>query len=152
MRYEMTQGQDPAELRLSAGYLLARLGADSRGLWARMLARRGLTPHHFGVLMGLAKLGETHQRQLTTIIGVDPRNAVGVIDALTERGLVERDVDPADRRRHLIRLTAQGRLVLAELQRAGDAIEDDMLSGLDPGERRALHALLLKLFDARTQT
>src|SRR5262249_6466941 len=38
----------PPELRASTGYLLARLGAESRRRWARMLAEHGMTPHHYG--------------------------------------------------------------------------------------------------------
>jgi MarR family transcriptional regulator, lower aerobic nicotinate degradation pathway regulator len=137
------------ELRLSPGYLLARLGADSRGLWGRMLSERGLTPHQFGVLMALAQIGETHQQRLVAIIGVDPRNAVGIMDGLSERSLLERTIDPNDRRRHVVRLTAKGASVVTELRDAGKAIEDQMFHGLTLGERDALHALLLKLFDAR---
>jgi DNA-binding MarR family transcriptional regulator len=137
------------DLRLNTGYLLARLGADSRGLWGRMLSERGLTPHQFGVLMALAQLGEAHQQRLVAIIGVDPRNAVGIMDGLSERALLERTIDPNDRRRHLIRLTPKGAAVVAELRDTGAAIEDQMFDGLDRGERDALHALLLKLFDAR---
>lgn len=139
-----------AELRLSSGYLLARLGAESRSLWARMLAARRLTPHQFGMLMALAQVGESHQRRLSEIVGIDPRNAVAVIDALHQRRLLERSGDPDDRRRHVIRIAAQGRSTIDELRGAGEVIEHEMLAGLDPGEQAQLHALLLKLFDWRT--
>lgn len=140
-----------SDLRLSPGYLLARLGADSRGLWGRMLSERGLTPHQFAVLMALAQLGEAPQQRLVAVIGVDPRNAVGIMDGLSQRALLERSVDPHDRRRHLIRLTPEGASVVAELGDAGTALEDEMFQGLSRGERDALRALLLKLFDARTR-
>lgn len=139
-----------AGLRLSPGYLLARLGAESRSLWARMLAERDLTPHHFGVLSALAQLGEVHQQRLAAVIGVDTRNVVGIIDGLSERALLERRSDPSDRRRHRIRLTTRGQAAVAELRGAGTAIEEEMFRGLTPGERDTLHAILLKLFDART--
>ncbi len=138
------------ELRFSSGYLLARLGAESRSLWARMLAERDLTPHHFGVLIALSQLGEAHQQRLAAAIGVDARNAVGVIDGLSQRGLLGRHADPQDRRRHRISLTARGEAVVAELRTAGAVIEDEMFAGLTAGDRDALHRLLLTLFDART--
>lgn len=118
-------------------------------MWASMLSERDLTPHHFGVLTALAQLGEAHQQRLAAVIGVDARNLVGIIDGLSERALLERRNDPRDRRRHRIRLTAQGEAAVAELRDAGTAIEDEMFRGLTPGERDRLHALLLKLFDAR---
>jgi len=139
-----------AELRLSSGYLLARLGAESRSLWATMLTEHGLTPHQFGMLMALAQVGESHQRRLSEIVGIDPRNAVALIDALHQRRLLTRRTDPADRRRHVIALTAKGQSIVGHLRGAGDVIEHEMLTGLSDGEQADLHALLLKLFDSRT--
>jgi len=138
------------ELRLSNGYLLARLGAESRSLWARMLAERGLTPRQFAMLMALAQVGESHQRRLSEIVGIDPRNAVAVIDALHQRRLLKRSTNPGDRRRHVIALTAHGRSIVDQLRGAGDVIEHELLAGLSEGEQAQLHALLLKLFDSRT--
>ena len=137
----------PTGLRASSGYLLARLGAESRRRWARMLSERGLTPHHYGVLMTLNDLSVTYQQRLSHAIGVDPRNAVPVVDHLQRRGLIERTRDPADRRRHAIALTDEGRTAVAELRRAAEVIEREMLRGLTADERTVLHRLLHKLFE-----
>jgi DNA-binding MarR family transcriptional regulator len=139
---------EPADLRSSTGYLLARLGTESRRRWARMLADHGLTPHHFGMLMTLDHLGVTHQRRLSELVGIDPRNAVPVIDLLHQRGLLQRTDDPADRRRRAIRLTPAGQQMLDDLRQAADAIEHDMLKGLDDHQQASLHRLLLTLFEA----
>jgi DNA-binding MarR family transcriptional regulator len=137
----------PADLTSSSGYLLARLGAESRRRWARMLADHGLTPHHFGVLMTLDHLGVAHQRRLSELVGVDPRNAVPLIDLLHQRGLIRRTSDPADRRRRAIRLTPAGQRLLNQLRQAADAVEGDMLKGLDDHQQAILHRLLLTLFE-----
>jgi DNA-binding MarR family transcriptional regulator len=139
---------EPAGLRSSTGYLLARLGAESRRRWARMLADHGLTPHHFGMLMTLDQLGVTHQRRLSELVGIDPRNAVPVIDLLHQRGLIQRTDDPADRRRRAIGLTPAGQTMLNDLRQAADAIEHDMLKDLDDHQQAILHRLLLTLFEA----
>jgi DNA-binding MarR family transcriptional regulator len=144
-----TGGQaEPADLRSSTGYLLARLGAESRRRWARMLADHGLTPHHFGMLMTLDHLGTAHQRRLSELVGIDPRNAVPVIDLLHQRGLIRRTGDPADRRRRAIRLTPAGQRMLNDLRQAAGAIEHDMLKDLDDHQQATLHRLLLTLFEA----
>ncbi|MCO5992574.1 MarR family winged helix-turn-helix transcriptional regulator [Actinoallomurus rhizosphaericola] len=137
----------PPELRAGTGYLLTRLGAESRRRWARMLTEHGMTPHHYGALMTLEAVKVTHQQHLAELIGVDPRNAVSVVDFLERRGLIERTRDPADRRRHTIRLTAEGRATAGTLRRAGEVIERDMLAGLTGDERTSLHALLQRLFE-----
>jgi DNA-binding MarR family transcriptional regulator len=139
---------EPADLRSSTGYLLARLGAESRRRWARMLADHGLSPHHFGMLMTLDHLGVAHQRRLSELVGVDPRNAVPLLDLLHQRGLIQRTDDPADRRRRAVRLTPAGQTMLNQLRQAADAVEADMLKDLDDHQQATLHRLLFTLFEA----
>src|SRR6266496_2272641 len=132
---------EPAGLRSSTGYLLARLGAESRRRWARMLAAHGLTPHHFGMLMTLDHLGTAHQRRLSELVGVDPRNAVPVLDLLDQRGLIQRTSDPADRRRRAIGLTPAGQRMLDELRQAADAVR----SGEHTSELQSRRDLVCRL-------
>jgi DNA-binding MarR family transcriptional regulator len=142
----VAQGNIEHGFAASSGFLLARLGAESRRLWSRMLAERDLTPHQFGVLTALSTLGETYQQRLSAFVGIDPRNAVPVVDGLRRRELVERAPDPTDRRRQLLRLSSAGAALVDELRAAGAGIEDELLGGLDARERAALHRLLHKVF------
>jgi MarR family transcriptional regulator, lower aerobic nicotinate degradation pathway regulator len=113
-----------------------------------MLAEHGLTPHHYGVLLVLDQLGAASQQQLSRGVGVDPRNAVGVIDQLEQRNLVERQPDPADRRRYAIALTPAGRAAIEDLRRAGEEVERQLLDCLTDAERVDLHRVLRKLLAA----
>jgi DNA-binding MarR family transcriptional regulator len=88
-----------------------------------------------------------HQRRLSQLVGIDPRNAVPLLDLLQQRGLIERTGDPADRRRRAIALTPAGQKMLKELRQAADAVEADMLKGLDDHQQASLHRLLLTLFE-----
>lgn len=130
-------------------FLLARAGAAARRSWARMLTERRLTPHHHGVLMALAELGPTGQQQLSDVIGVDPRNAVPVIDVLVERSLLVRDIDPADRRRRVLALTPTGEEFVRDLTAAGGALERDFLRTLGPADQQQLRRLLVALLADR---
>ena len=137
--------KEPAELLESAGYLLARVGSESRRRFVEALARQDLTLAAYSVLMILGSAGATTQRQLADAVGVDPRNLVPILDDLQARGLVVRDEHPADRRRHAVRLTAAGKAKLARLGEVGAAAELDLLEPLNPAERKQLRALLRKL-------
>src|ERR1700730_17902043 len=106
---------EPADLLTSTGYLLARLGSESRRRWAAMLGVHRLSPPHFGVLMSLAHRGQLSQQQLSRAVGVDPRNLVAVLDLLEEQQLIDRRPDPDDRRRHAVGLTPAGQRLLEEL-------------------------------------
>lgn len=140
---------EPADLQASTGYLLARVGTDSRRRWARTLIDQEITPHHYSALIALDQLGAMSQHELSRLVGIDPRNAVPVIDQLQARGLLERNPDPGDRRRHAVTLTTPGKTLLSELRHAADKEERDLLAPLTASERQTLHALLTKLFATR---
>jgi DNA-binding MarR family transcriptional regulator len=148
MDYAERVTQDENGFLASSGYLLARVGAQSRRLWARMLTDHGLTPGHFGVLMSLDLLGTASQQELSRSVGLDPRNAVPVIDALQQRGLLERRPDPTDRRRYAVTLTPAGTQLMKKLRHDGEELEREMLGCLSAGERRTLQRLLTKLHGA----
>jgi DNA-binding MarR family transcriptional regulator len=85
-------------------------------------------------------------------VGVDPRNAVPLVDDLETRGLVARATDPSDRRRYRISLTRDGQRKMSALRAAGTTLEDDLLKALSKGEREQLQTLLVKLFTALEST
>jgi DNA-binding MarR family transcriptional regulator len=111
-----------------------------------------VSPSQYGVLMALGEAGPLGQQHLAELVGVDPRNAVPIIDALAEQGLVHREVDPADRRRRVLDLTARGREVVGELASVGAEIERDLLSPLTPAEQATLRRMLLALLGARRES
>ena len=142
------RSEEPRELLASTGFLLARLGMESRRRFTRMMARHHLSMHHFGVLMALGGHEARPQQRLGRLTGVDPRNAVPIIDELESRGLIVRRIDPEDRRRYNIRLTPPGRKLIQDLRRDGKELERDMLKPLSELERSELHSILLRLFSS----
>ena len=73
---------------------------------------------------------------------VTPQAMSLVISALDRRRLVRRRPDPNHRRALRVSVTARGRGVLAQCDRAMDAIESDMLAGLDPHTIEAVRTAL----------
>lgn len=130
------------------GYLLSLTGSVARRSWSRMLAERGLTPHHYGMLLALNELGAVGQQRLSELIGIDPRNAVPLVDALAGAGLLVREVDAGDRRRRVLALTDSGRDMAGDLVRTGAAIEQHFFRALDAAEQAELHRMLLRLLSS----
>ena len=141
----MSMPKEPPELLGSAGYMLARVGSESRRRVVDALGTQDLTLAAYSVLMILGSAGATTQRQLAEAVGVDPRNLVPILDDLQARGIVVRDDHPADRRRHAVRLTPAGKAKLARLGEVGAAAELELLKPLNAAERTQLRALLRKL-------
>jgi DNA-binding MarR family transcriptional regulator len=129
----------------SCGYLLARLGMESRRRFTRMLAEHELAMHDFGVLMALGERRSLPQQGLSRMIGIDPRNAVPIIDGLESRALVERHPDPQDRRRYAVALTNAGRKLMERLRDSGARLDAKMLKPLSRAEQATLRKLLLQL-------
>jgi DNA-binding MarR family transcriptional regulator len=107
-----------------------------------MLAQLDVNPGQYGALMALGEADRLGQQRLAEVIGVDPRNAVPIIDALAEQGLVSREVDPSDRRRRVLQLTARGRAVAGNLASGAAEIETDLLRPLAPDEQASLRRML----------
>jgi DNA-binding MarR family transcriptional regulator len=134
-----------ATLGSGCGLLILRLARAAAWRLGRSLADSGLRWTEFAVLHHLEAQGPLAQRELATALRIQPSNIVALLDDLERRGLLGRSPDPADRRRHRVELTSQGRGTLERATKAARAAEADLLAPLSPTERRAFHALLVSL-------
>lgn len=138
--------QPPARLRGLASWQASKVST----LGARLTAHRmplGARAD-FAVLAALEEYGSLSQAELGRRLGLDRNDVNGILNRLGDAHQVDRQPDPADRRRNVVTLTAAGLRQLEELQRHADAVQDELLAGLDAKERRHLHALLAKLLDS----
>ena len=135
----------PAELVASTLFLLKRLGFLARSRALDEYERTGLGPYHHAILTVLDEGAPETQGAIASSLGYDKGTLVGLLDELEEQGLVERKRDPDDRRRQVVRLTADGKRMLAKLRALAKRVEDEFLAPLDAEQREALHALLLVL-------
>jgi DNA-binding MarR family transcriptional regulator len=135
----------PAELVKSTTFLLKRLGFTAKDSAMEAYERTGLSPYHHAVLVVLDEGSRDTQGSIADALGYDRGQLVGLLDELEEQRLVERRRDTKDRRRHTVRLTAEGKRSLAKLRTLSGKLENEFLAPLDERERRQLHALLLRL-------
>jgi DNA-binding MarR family transcriptional regulator len=135
----------PEELISSTSFLLKRLGFAAKDQAMEAYERSGLHPYHHAVLAVLDEGSRETQGAIADALGYDRGQLVGLLDELEDRGLVERRRDPADRRRHIVRLTPAGKRALAKLRALARQLDDEFLASLDENERAQLHALLLRL-------
>jgi DNA-binding MarR family transcriptional regulator len=89
------------------------------------------------------------QQELGATLMVDPNNCVLLLNDLDERGYVERQRDPQDRRRHIVVITAAGQKALAKAEAKLEALEGEVLVNLDPAEREQLRDLLARAMDGQ---
>src|SRR3954454_5805061 len=94
------------EHRSSPGLLLALLGHEAMRRLRAAHAAHHLKPRQFQILGLLHDHGGLAQRDLVQTMGVDPSILVTLLNPLEADGLLPRQRDPDDRRRHLAPLTA----------------------------------------------
>jgi DNA-binding MarR family transcriptional regulator len=140
-----TVPQLPEELVASATFLLKKLGYAAKERTMKAYEGTGLHPYHQAILLVLDEGSAETQGSIADALGYDRGQLVGLLDELEEQGLVERRRDPDDRRRHLVRLTSDGKRTLKRLRALSKEIDDEFLSPLGDKERASLHALLLRL-------
>jgi DNA-binding MarR family transcriptional regulator len=104
----------------------------------------GMSHRRYLALNYIAEPGGIPQQQLSEILCMDANNTVLLLNELEDAGLVRRDRDPADRRRHIVHATEQGEREFSAARRNRESLEDEVLATLDPEERETLHRLLVK--------
>jgi DNA-binding MarR family transcriptional regulator len=130
---------------MSTAFLLKRLGFATKARAMDAYAEAGLNPYHHAILATLDAGPLKTQGAIAETLGYDKGQLVGLLDELEEGGHVERRRDPNDRRRHVVRLTPEGKRALGRLRTLSARLDDELLTSLDEGERKQLHALLLRL-------
>jgi DNA-binding MarR family transcriptional regulator len=132
------------------GHLIRRLHQIATGLFQERMAALGhdLTPVQFAALATLRDRPDVDQATLAGLIAHDRATIGGVLDRLEAKGLVSRRTDPADRRARLVRLTEAGAALLAAVLPQVEALQDDILTGLDADERAQFIALAAKAAQA----
>ena len=135
----------------SVGFLISQLGFFSSQRFAEALEPAGIRPGEFLLMRFVdASEGES-QRALAERLGVPASRMVARIDLLEERGLLERRVDPEDRRVRRLHLTEKGREVLARAAEVAIDYEQRLCSSLDDDERDQLIDLLQRLQSEQTE-
>jgi DNA-binding MarR family transcriptional regulator len=129
----------------SVGFMLSKLGFHCAGAFSAILEPLGLAPPHFAVLRFIGTFEGRSQQAMAEALSLPPSRIVAFVDALEERGLVERRRNPADRRAHALHLTGEGRRLLDEAEQRADELEAHICSGLTAAERTRLVALLQKV-------
>ncbi len=124
--------------RIDRGNLFYRLGLLTRH-WRQVLDTEfqsaGLTDATWRPLLHLNLLGDgTRQKDLAASIGIEGPSLVRLLDTLVAKGLMERSEDVTDRRAKLLRLTPEGREIVARIRETVVSLENELLSPFSDGD------------------
>jgi DNA-binding MarR family transcriptional regulator len=109
------------------------------------LAPWDVTPSQFRALRVLHDHEALRLTDLSERLHIAPRSATEVVDALEDRGLVERRADPGDRRATLVQLTEHGTSILDAIRVARGTEAERVFDRLSPADRDHLARILRQL-------
>jgi len=116
-----------------------------RAHYAAAIASSGLTPNQAKAVLVLDEA--VPMRVLAARLNSDASNLTSVVDRLEDRGVLERQVDPNDRRVRLLALTGAGQELRDDL-RASVFHRVPAVAGLSAADQELLRDLLRRVVEA----
>jgi DNA-binding MarR family transcriptional regulator len=133
-------------------YLAGAAARVGHRLLVEALATHELRLPHFAVLTALSDFGPLPQHELADRLAINRSHLVGYLDDIEQRGLVQRERDPQDRRRQYVALTPSGRAQLRRLHDVALRSQAEFLQALTEHEQQTLITLLRRVLNANDKT
>lgn len=133
------------------GFLVRRLHQIHVAIFFEECAGQNITPVQFGVLSVLMENPGLDQITVAAKVGIDRTNVAEVIGRLEKRGLLTRQVNPADKRGRLVTLTPAGQDFVLSNRAAVERAQERLLAPLTPAEREQMVDLLSRLAEANNE-
>ena len=125
------------------GFILRKASQRHLSIFAALVP--DLTSMQFAALAKLFELGPVSQNGLGRETAMDAATIKGVVDRLSQRGLVTTRQNQTDRRRMVVELSPAGAALFARLAETAFQVSDRTLAPLSTAERKSLLRLLAKL-------
>lgn len=129
-------------------YDVARLMRTRFDRWARTY---GMTRAQGVILARLARQPGMTQNEMAGLCEVEPITVGRLVDRLEARGLLERRLDPSDRRIRRLHLLPAAEPILQEIQRYKSELLRDITEDLDEATMEIVTDALLKMKTRLTQ-
>jgi MarR family transcriptional regulator for hemolysin len=123
-------------------YDVARLMRTRFDRWARTY---GMTRAQGVILARLARQPGMTQNEMAGLCEVEPITVGRLVDRLEARGLLERRLDPSDRRIRRLHLLPASEPILREIQRYKQELFREVTEGLDEATVELVTSALLKM-------
>jgi len=106
-----------------------------------------LTLDQAKTLVRLEKNEGVSQARLADLAEVDAMAMVRILDRMEAEGLLERRLDPTDRRARCLYLTAKAKPILVQIWRLSDETRAEVFAGVDKAQRDAFMDVLGRIHD-----
>lgn len=149
------QAQDETQPSLGPGpdseltWLLHRAAQRMRSVTGGAAQEHGLSLRQHMVLSALHRSPGMTQIELGRAVGMDKTTLTSELDRLERAGLVERSVDPRDRRARVLALTPHGNQLRSAVSTGAERAESEALSVFSADDTARLRRMLFELIGDR---
>ncbi len=130
------------------GFLVRRLHQIADALYFEECKTKNITPVQFGVLTALSMNPWLDQKAIGRELALDRTTTAEVLKRLEEKGLIERRVNPEDRRSRLSVITKQGLKVMNALHPGMQCSQDRLIAPLSEANRALFMKLVTQVVEA----
>ena len=89
--------------------------------------------------------GALTQKELGRLLGKDKSAMVNIIDLLAAKGYVYREINPNDRREHLLKCTEKANAEVPQILSAFEAMNDRVTEGISENEMEIFEKVIAKM-------
>jgi MarR family transcriptional regulator, transcriptional regulator for hemolysin len=101
------------------------------------------TERYFSVLHYIQnKNGCCCQQEVCDTLHIDKTAMVKILDTLTKSGLIERKINPKDRRQHFLVLSKKGEKQTREISKTFESIDNEMFEGISEKDNKTFRKVL----------
>jgi DNA-binding MarR family transcriptional regulator len=139
----------PDRIKDRPTWLISRAFARSSAMLSAGFEEHGdgLRGYHYRLLAALEQWGPASQADLGRSTGIDRSDVTAAVTELEARSLIERRVDPENKRRNVVTITPDGIREVVALDSVVGRVQDDLLAPLTPAQRRQFIGLLTRLLE-----
>lgn len=118
------------ELDSSPVHLLHRAGQCASDIFQAEMAAGDLTPRQFAVLLSVSQNEGLSQTDLVERTGIDRSTLADIVRRMLKKGLLQRRRTREDARAYAVKLTDEGRRILAETKPFSRRVDSRILDAL----------------------
>jgi DNA-binding MarR family transcriptional regulator len=117
------------------GFLVRLLETRATVLYEQLTGQSEITPRQFGAMLTLHQRGPMTLTELASHIRVDRSTLGEMINRMTDRGLIKKESNHADRRSATVTLARPGEQALLRLVSGAAQLQEELLAPLAPEDR-----------------
>ncbi|MBC2769055.1 MarR family winged helix-turn-helix transcriptional regulator [Pusillimonas minor] len=133
------------------GFLVRRLNQIHYAMFFEECTEGSITPVQYGILTVLSQNPWLDQTTIGYELGLDRTTSADVIKRLEDKGLLERRVNPQDKRSRQANITPAGLELMVSLKDSMARAQQRLIEPLSPSNRKLFLSLLTELVEANNQ-